>query len=186
MAFYSIAFVYFLVGLVLWKWGGPAQDLKSGLREIEAEKDSSKLTQRQVQQRLFWVWIFLFFFCLLFYPVFYAIKLYDFFFYKGTGSIVLDLDADPNTYFFHLGGAGTIWCRDCGHAEEIISFIHGAKDSETGVQCQKCGRFSTLSDADLSNSGSTCECGGKLDRNAPVFCPTCKSRNIEYDLRYIT
>ena len=31
-----------------------------------------------------------------------------------------------------------------------------------------------------------CECGGKLDREKVLFCPGCRSRNLSYDMEYIT
>ena len=31
-----------------------------------------------------------------------------------------------------------------------------------------------------------CECGGPLDREAILFCPHCKSNNLQYAMTYIT
>ena len=31
-----------------------------------------------------------------------------------------------------------------------------------------------------------CECGGPLDREAILFCPGCRSKNLSYDMTYIT
>jgi hypothetical protein len=31
-----------------------------------------------------------------------------------------------------------------------------------------------------------CECGGSLDREKALFCPSCKSTNLSYSMKYIT
>ena len=31
-----------------------------------------------------------------------------------------------------------------------------------------------------------CDCGGKLEREQILFCPKCKSKNLSYDMGYIT
>jgi hypothetical protein len=90
------------------------------------------------------------------------------------------------------GGAGTIHCNDCGYKEDVISFIHGidengaSADGSTGYQCQSCGKFQTLDDFEVRNKCFICSCGGELDRDAPMFCPQCKSWNMDYKMNYIT
>jgi len=104
---------------------------------------------------------------------------------------------EENCLYFDqtLGGAGTIFCKDCGYKEFITSFIHGFNKEGgicggiEGVQCQSCGKFRTLSWDDLSQeerNNAYCECGGKLENEKPLFCPKCKSRNVKYYVRYIT
>lgn len=85
--------------------------------------------------------------------------------------------------FTSTGGAGTIQCFDCKHEEEIISFIHGAGYS-AGVQCQSCGKFSTLNNK--PNEDVYCNCGGRLERDNSLFCPKCKSKRLTYEMHYIT
>ncbi len=31
-----------------------------------------------------------------------------------------------------------------------------------------------------------CECGGVLERDKVIFCPSCKSKNLSYQMQYIT
>jgi len=186
MTIYMAIFSYLLLGVIEWKWGPASQDLKRAIDEIEEEKSFARLSPRQFEERLVLVKVGAFLFSVLCYPLFYSIKVYDLLFHNKRSGAVLDLSENPFTYFYHLGGAGTVWCSDCGYAEEIISFIHGATDSSTGMQCQSCGQFSSLKDAEMLNQPRLCACGGKLERDAALFCPTCKSRNINYDMRYIT
>jgi primosomal protein N' len=54
-----------------------------------------------------------------------------------------------------------------------------------GAQCQNCGKFYEI--ASRSKQEVTeCEYGGKLSREKPIFCPECKSKNMHYDMKYIT
>jgi len=96
--------------------------------------------------------------------------------------------------------------------EEIISFIHGRIKltgqswGESGAQCQSCGKFTSIEHIGGERSYSRrkgwgkiikkekrtyrqliyCTCGGKLEREKPLFCPKCKSTNVEYSMRYCT
>jgi hypothetical protein len=92
---------------------------------------------------------------------------------------------EENTITFDtMGGAGKVRCLACGYNEDIISFVHGADESTTGVQCQFCGKFHALRNP--GNKIIVCECGGKLRRDIPLFCPQCKSLNMRYAASYIT
>jgi hypothetical protein len=31
-----------------------------------------------------------------------------------------------------------------------------------------------------------CECGGRFEREKVLFCPECRSKNLSYDLEFIT
>ena len=44
--------------------------------------------------------------------------------------------------FQTMDGAGTVSCDECDYFEKITSFIHGPQGSNTGYQCQTCGKFS--------------------------------------------
>lgn len=95
-------------------------------------------------------------------------------------------DYDKHLYYWKMGGAGTIRCLECNFQQKIISFLHGANWNNSGYQCQKCGKFHEI-ECDLDNSKrKRCECGGKLDRDKPIFCPKCKTTNLSYYLRIIT
>jgi hypothetical protein len=88
-----------------------------------------------------------------------------------------------------MGGSGTVNCETCGYKEEIISFLHSDDLSrcEVGFQCQACGKFVALQDhISFDRARVTCECGGTLRRDRPVFCPACRSEAMRYQLSYIT
>lgn len=92
---------------------------------------------------------------------------------------------DDNLYFWRMGGVGEIQCLDCNYQERIISFIHGLNSSTTGLQCQSCGKFHALDNWD-ERKQIQCDCQGELERNKPLFCPKCRSKNMKYDMIYIT
>ena len=171
---------------------------------------------------------------------------------------------------FHLmGGYGTLSCKDCDFSQNITSFTHGLSTSNSGFQCQACGKLTSrkrdepfkntrgsnhhllLSELPIDERPSRiehlqgmlhlcerqmkeykkkdwlptwestvteckeelntvtveelaaikkrredfeaayqatliCECGGHLDREAALFCPSCKSLNLVYDMQCIT
>ncbi len=94
-------------------------------------------------------------------------------------------------WFDRMGGSGKIHCAECTHTESVTSFIHGIDASYSGHQCQSCGIIKTLTGggrgrANQYKESMTCECGGKFERDEMLFCPQCKSKNLEYDLEYIT
>jgi len=104
-----------------------------------------------------------------------------------------DTITENNDYTFkNIGsGAGKFYCLNCDYDENIVSFIHGfneedCKDSETGYQCQSCGKFHALTQCKINQKLLTCECGGNLERNKSLFCPRCKSKNITFETKYIT
>jgi hypothetical protein len=94
-------------------------------------------------------------------------------------------------WFSYIGGCGKIRCIDCDYSESITSFIHGINSSSTGFQCQSCGKLSSIRSggpgrANQYEEGLDCECGGKLDRDKVIFCPSCKSENLIYQMEFIT
>ena len=44
-------------------------------------------------------------------------------------------------YFHLMGGYGTLSCKDCDFSQNITSFTHGLSTSNSGFQCQACGRL---------------------------------------------
>ena len=60
--------------------------------------------------------------------------------------------ADPDEWFpgdermrwEWMGGVGTLSCLECDFAQEVTSFTHGGRSSNTGVQCQACGQFTSI------------------------------------------
>lgn len=94
-------------------------------------------------------------------------------------------------WFSYIGGCGKVRCKDCDHSESITSFIHGINSSSTGFQCQRCGKFSPVrsggpGQANEYERSLECECGGKLDRDKVIFCPSCRSQNLIYQMEFIT
>lgn len=94
--------------------------------------------------------------------------------------------------FSMMGGAGSVRCRDCSYEQEIVSFTHGYSDtgptSQTGVQCLQCGKLTTIAEGGDNDTdvGTPCECGGTLSRDHVLFCPKCRSKNLLYEMSYIT
>jgi len=94
-------------------------------------------------------------------------------------------------WFHYLGGHGSITCKDCNHNESLTSFTHGSQSSTTGFQCQECGKFSAIRSGSRGRatdyeSTLNCECGGKFEREKVLFCPECHSKNLSYNMEFIT
>jgi len=94
-------------------------------------------------------------------------------------------------WFHYLGGYGSISCNVCMHNESITSFTHGRDSSTAGFQCQACGKFAAIRSggqgkATEYKSSLICECGGKFEREKVLFCPECRSKNLSYDMEFIT
>jgi len=113
--------------------------------------------------------------------------------YKTRSSVEsLEETKNTNLYFEYMGGVGIVKCFDCDYQEQILSFTHGGSQpnntwTRIGLQCQSCGKFHVSDDVrNRSNNSSKCECGGKLEREMPILCPKCKSKNMKYEMIYIT
>lgn len=90
--------------------------------------------------------------------------------------------------FERLGGVGQILCKQCGYSIKIVSFEHAHAESwcNTGYQCQVCGEFAAVENSAADTMAEGCKCGGALSRKEPIFCPACRSRNLDYRMEYIT
>jgi hypothetical protein len=100
-------------------------------------------------------------------------------------------EREQGLWFHYLGGYGSITCKDCMHNESITSFTHGRDSSTAGFQCQACGKFAAINSggprkAKEYQSSLICECGGKFEREKVLFCPECRSKNLSYDMEFIT
>jgi hypothetical protein len=96
-------------------------------------------------------------------------------------------------FFKDCSGAGNFVCRECGFEQKITSHLHDLPSNlsqttwTSGYQCQECGKFQARTstpkkrDIDL-----TCECGGQIDDEKPLFCPKCKSLDVEYHITFMT
>jgi hypothetical protein len=93
---------------------------------------------------------------------------------------------DNCLYFTRMGGKGIIKCLECNFEQEIVSFLHGVNWDSTGYQCQKCGKFHEIECESKRWRRKRCECGGKLERDKPIFCPECKTSRVTYRLKKIT
>lgn len=91
----------------------------------------------------------------------------------------------PGLTFSILGGAGDVSCRDCGHGERITSFLHGLDWSASGYQRQQCGKLHVIDNARSMPAPAPCDCGGTLSREDVLFCPSCRSTKLVYEMRII-
>ena len=85
-------------------------------------------------------------------------------------------------------GAGNLICKECGHQEEIVKFLHGFDNgySETGTQCQECGRHVSVLEDENTEPNFICQCGGILRRSELLFCSQCRSKKLTYEFRMST
>ncbi|TEA79317.1 hypothetical protein [Allopusillimonas ginsengisoli] len=94
----------------------------------------------------------------------------------------------PIEGFSQMPGAGIICCLDCCYKQHIVSFTHGAKlsDCASGYQCQSCGILTKRGGCLDEVIEGGCECGGTLSREHTIFCPKCRSKEVIYQMEYIT
>ena len=98
------------------------------------------------------------------------------------------LELENKLTFSKMGGIGNLSCLDCHHTESISTFIHGydfklkVRCATFGFQCQSCGKFHEVyhNERDGLDPIHACECGGKIENKKAVFCPKCKSHNVEF------
>ena len=183
--------IYLIIGVLLKIVGPLAKKIMEAISNYKKPSFADKLSGREPKSK----WPIILFeltfriLILLFYPILYLIITIDYFHSKFPKEIVKHIDKDNRLYFCKMAGAGKIKCNVCDYEAEIISFLHGHgsnKWSNTGFQCQKCGKFHHIKN-DLNNSrGKKCECGGNLEREKPLFCPKCKTMEMSYDFSYIT
>lgn len=93
--------------------------------------------------------------------------------------------------FQFMGGHGAIACEACDFSLSITSFTHGRDSSTSGFQCQTCGKFHAIRSGGPGHAkeykdGLVCDCGGKLERDEIVFCPSCKSTKMSYCVEFMT
>ncbi len=88
-----------------------------------------------------------------------------------------------------MGGAGILKCNQCDFSKKVISFLHNHDRknpwSVSGYQCQLCGKFHEVTE-NKKRKIPRCECRGKLSRDKAIFCPQCKSVDVNYKLHIIT
>ena len=179
--------IYLLLGLILSCFGSLSNFTNNEIRSTQF--DESKYLN--LSKTLFV--IILRAFTILLFPIYY----YDYYFNKNK-LVANDRNTifkeDGKLYFHKMGGSGELQCKLCNYSEDIISFTHGYRPlpsrgrfGTTGYQCKNCGKFHTIdSNEGESDIINNCECGGRLQRDKPLFCPKCKSQNVGYRLRYLT
>ncbi|CCG53713.1 Protein of unknown function [Flavobacterium indicum GPTSA100-9 = DSM 17447] len=84
---------------------------------------------------------------------------------------------DHRLTFSKMGSIGEFSCLKCYHTEMVASYTRLSE----GYQCQSCGKFHNI---ERSVELPTCNCGGELERNKPLFCPKCKSFSVKFSLKY--
>lgn len=133
--------------------------------------------------------------CILFYPTFF----YSYFFQKNLNDpeiirkSISSKITDGNLYFRNTTGIGDILCKECDYFEYIINFTHGydsvagKRCDKTGYQCETCGKFKAVFGFEKKKKViPQCDCGGKLQREKPLFCPRCKSNQMQFRIKFIT
>ena len=78
-----------------------------------------------------------------------------------------------NYLYFRDVGSGAIDCLTCGQKEENF------EPNCSYYQCQSCGKIQDLRGE--KRYYIECDCGGLLMRDKPIFCSTCKSKNVKYE-----
>jgi hypothetical protein len=186
------ALVYLLIGLVLGTLGPGGQDIAQEVKRARGTPLSNAAMERvppsELKLLLFRVAITAAF--ALLWPIFTYGILKD----RREAAAAQKAVAEraPGLWFrYNMGGCGTITCNDCRHSEEVTSFIHGIDSSVTGFQCQTCGKLHSINSGGRGRANQyerslVCDCGGPLDRDKLLFCPSCKSQNLGYFMRYIT
>ena len=184
--------IYFLVGTLLATIGPAGKDITVEVDRIRGSSLLDTYLEREPPTKLK-LWIFRLFITAAF------ILLWPFFIIGIMKAQRKAREEDQafedkrsqGLWFHYLGGYGSITCKDCMHNESITSFTHGRDSSTAGFQCQACGKFAAIRSggpgkATDYQSSLICECSGKFEREKVLFCPECQSKNLSYDLKFIT
>lgn len=184
--------IYLAIGVLLSIIGPLAREFTKEIKQIEREAIFDEFFKKEPTPS--WIIVLLKVITrassIVFYPIFYLMIAIDYVRIKSANKMVEPLsEEDRLLYYSGMGGAGTIRCNCCDFSQEIVSFLHSFGDdpwNKAGFQCQECGKFQAI-ERDMDNSqGRKCECGGKLKRKKPLFCPKCKTNSVSYVMSYIT
>ena len=190
--FEIVLVIYFFVGTLLATIGPAGKDITVEVDRIRGSSLLDAYLEREPPSKLK-LWVFRAFITagfILLWPVFiFGIMKAQ----KNTKEQdqVFEDERAQGLWFHYLGGYGAISCKDCMHSESITSFTHGRDSSTAGFQCQSCGKFAAIRSggpgkAEEYQSSLNCECGGKFEREKVLFCPECRSKNLSYDMEFIT
>lgn len=190
LAFAALA--YLLLGLLLGTLGPGGQDIAQEVKRARGTPLSNAAMERvpPSELKLLWFRMAITIAFALLWPIFTYGILKD----RREAAAARKAVAEraPGLWFsYNMPGCGTITCNDCRHSEEVTSFIHGIDSSVTGFQCQTCGKLHSVNSGGQGRANQyerslVCDCGGPLDRDKLLFCPSCKSKNLSYYLREIT
>lgn len=185
-------FIYLFIGIVFNLLGPLARKIRGSVAEIREPSLSDLVLERDPVPS----WkkvafeVILRALAIVFYPILYLVLLYDYYQEKSQGGDITPIGIEDNyLYFSIMGGAGTIHCNVCDFSQDIVSFLHGFGEdpwSNSGYQCQQCGKFHEIERDTKNAMGQRCECGGNLEREMPLFCPKCKTKDVSYGMSYIT
>jgi hypothetical protein len=185
------ALAYLLVGLLLGTLGPGGQDIAQEIKRARGTPLSNAAMEREQpsELRLLWFRVAITVAFALLWPIFTYGILKDRRELAAARKAVAE--ESKGLRYCYMGGCGAITCKDCRHSEDVTSFIHGIDRSVSGFQCQQCGKFHGVNaggrgQANQYERALVCDCGGPLDRDKVLFCPSCKSQNLSYDLREIT
>ncbi len=185
------ALAYLLVGLLLGTLGPGGQDIAKEVKRARGTPLSNAAMEREQpsELRLLWFRVAITVAFALLWPIFTYGILKDRRELAAARKAVAE--ESKGLRYCYMGGCGIITCKDCRHSEDVTSFIHGIDSSVSGFQCQWCGKFHSVNaggrgQANQYERALVCDCGGPLDREKVLFCPSCKSQNLSYDLREIT
>jgi hypothetical protein len=80
-------------------------------------------------------------------------------------------------------------CKECDFEETILSKFEGFSEKmqnsliQLGYQCNLCGKCTRRAYYPEKTiiENFTCECGGNLDRDKPIFCPKCQCLHLNFN-----
>ena len=183
--------IYIIVGLIDWFFGYASRQIHQTVKTaVKGVKDS---TVKYMWLRVAVGVPLIFFGSLALYPLLYLIIFYDWLNAKKgqlnlheRSSLVAEFNNDraqDKLYFSQTNGVGNLHCQSCNYVERLTCYTHGLDWTKTGVQCEACGEFCSI---DGTSAILTCNCGGKLRRDEAIFCPKCRSNNVEFKVSYMT
>jgi len=184
---------YLLVGLVLCIIGPLADGLREAVGETRLRTKSDRLSEKKSKPEwsgiAFVVTIHVL--GLIAYPFLYSLILFDRLRSRSVtghgGSQSVPKVREEGLYFYRISGHGALTCRVCGYNQELTAFIHGRDNwRKEGIQCQGCHALYAIESDERESLDFACHCGGELSRNEPICCPVCKSRLLEYRMKYMT
>jgi hypothetical protein len=176
--------IYVTVGFVILVFSGGLRNLLEDIKDLKA---SNYLLWDICKKVLFCV--FKISVDVLLCPIVPILWLIEKLLRKKAYSQTPQIEYDGNLYLSKRNGAGMVCCEDCDFKAEAFGFVHGfgsPRLCKVTLQCQECGQFKEVEGQNRVPRKGKCQCGGKLSREAPVFCPSCKSKNMNYHLRYMT